>query len=71
MNIVSTAEELKSHDYVCMFGWTPRLAVGLPDGDIQICLADNADYIEVDEALERLKRLSKLLKKIRDEVQKK
>lgn len=61
-------QKLKDFKYKCLFGQTPLIMVYLLDGKVQICLGQDADYISLTEAKERLTEFINLLETIEEET---
>lgn len=62
-------ERLQDHDYVCMFGSSPRLLLDLIHKDLEVCMTDRGDYVKSSDVILRLRQLADLLEEIELEVQ--
>lgn len=62
--------EIQKRDYIPFFGSPPRVLVDFSDGDCQVCLGSNADYISLPDAVALLNNLSVALSSIQSEVDK-
>lgn len=67
--LVNLLEQIKDYKYLCLFGRVPSILIDLTRSeDLQVCLGDKADYIDIGEVVEHLQELATLLKNVQIEL---